>query len=117
MNLNDILNQVPVFVHTGPEHLSEMVSFLSDNDIPWICNGGVANQEIPRYASQFGEKVGVSVLPNNRTRGPVFLFDYMRGDIADQAMDCCDVEVSTVIEYEDLFVHEIDLSDVDALIF
>lgn len=117
MSINDILNQAPVFVHTGPEHLSEVVSLLLDNNIGWIA-GGNANAKAETYARRFGEKVGVSIVRNySHARGPIFLFDYMRDDIADQAMDCCDIEVDTVIEHEDLFVQKIDLSDVDALIF
>ena len=117
MNLNDILNQVPVFVHTGPEHLSEMISFLMANDIGWLP-GGTANAEAEIYARRFGEKVGVSIVHDyHYGRGLIFLFDFMRGDKADQADVCCDIEVNTVIEYEDLFVQKIDLSDLDALIF
>lgn len=107
-----IKSTAPIIVHTGPEHLADLVYACLDNGIMWI--GGRTNrmqESIDHYIERYGSSVSLSF---GQHEGLLrFFFDNVDGVEIESILDLLDLSVAEYSDFEE--VKKIDLSDFESL--
>lgn len=107
-----IKSTAPIIIHTGPEHLADLVYACLDNDIMWV---GGRTHRMQEYIDDYIEKYGSGVsLSFGQYEGLLrFIFDNVDGVEIESILDLLDLSVAEYSDFEE--VKKADLSDFESL--
>lgn len=105
----NIFNHLPVFVHTGVEHLHNFMNFCIENGFEWLGYKHATKANADFFADKFGEDIGLFLYEVDGRKS--FLFD---DTVGDQTEMCLRRRIDSIIEALDYSTEpKLDLSDIE----